>query len=98
MSWNKRLSGVKKMLRRLRNILIVLIVIILLLAGAGNGYALVTARRMLPQGSGTLSLPGLDGKGEIYRDSPGIPPIYPTTGQHLFFAPRMLLAPGRWGE
>ncbi len=86
------------MLRRLRNILIVVIVIVLLLAGAGTGYALVTARRMLPQVSGTLSLPGLDGKVEIYRDSSGIPQIYATTLHDLFFAQGVVHAQDRWWQ
>src|SRR5687767_8684380 len=86
------------MLRRLRNILIVLIVVILLLAGATTGYALVTMRRMLPQVSGTLSLAGLDGQVEIYRDASGIPQIYATTPHDLFFAQGVVHAQDRWWQ
>src|SRR5262245_8481261 len=88
----------QKMIRRLRNILVVLIIVILLLAGAGTGYALVTARRMLPQVAGTMSLAGLDGKVEIYRDASGIPQIYATTAHDLFFAQGVIHAQDRWWQ
>ncbi len=85
-------------MRLLRNILVVLVVIILLLAGAATGFAVVTARRMLPQVSGTLSLPGLDGEVEIYRDGSGIPQIYATTPHDLFFAQGVVHAQDRWWQ
>jgi len=85
-------------MRRLRNILIIIIVIILLLAGAATGYVATTARKMLPQTTGTLSLPGLDGKVEIYRDAAGIPHIYATTARDLFYAQGVVHAQDRWWQ
>src|SRR5690242_17356250 len=85
-------------MRRLRNILIIIVVIILLLAGAAAGYVATTARKMLPQTTGTLSLPGLDGKVEIYRDAAGIPHIYATTARDLFYAQGVVHAQDRWWQ
>jgi penicillin amidase len=85
-------------MRRLRTCLVILVVIVLLLAGAGTGFAVITARRMLPQTSGVLSLKGLDGKVEVYRDASGIPHIYATTPRDLFFAQGVVHAQDRWWQ
>ncbi len=85
-------------MRRLRNILLIVIVLMLLLAGAATGYAYTTIRKVLPQVDGTLSLPGLDGKVEVYRDSSGIPQIYATTTHDLFYAQGIVHAQDRWWQ
>lgn len=85
-------------MRRLRNILLIVIVLILLLAGAATGYAYTTIRKVLPQVDGTLSLPGLDGKVEVYRDASGIPQIYATTIRDLFYAQGVIHAQDRWWQ
>jgi penicillin amidase len=85
-------------MRRLKRVLILVVVVIVLLAGAATGFGFVTARRMLPQEDGTLSLPGLDGKVEVYRDAAGIPQIYATTTHDLFFAQGVVHAQDRWWQ
>jgi penicillin amidase len=85
-------------MRRLRNILLIVIVLMLLLAGTATGFAYTTIRKVLPQVDGTLSLPGLDGKVEVYRDASGIPQIYATTTHDLFYAQGVVHAQDRWWQ
>ena len=85
-------------MRRLRNILLIVLVIVIALAGVGVGYAAVTVRRPLPQLDGTLALPDLDGKVQIYRDASGVPQIYATTAHDLFFAQGVVQAQDRWWQ
>src|SRR5579859_7684704 len=85
-------------MRILRRILLIIVVIVVVVAGAGAGYTAYTLRRPLPQTSGTLSLPGLDGQVTIYRDAQGVPQIYATTTHDLFFAQGYVQAQDRWWQ
>ncbi|KAF0107993.1 MAG: acyl-homoserine-lactone acylase [Anaerolineaceae bacterium] len=51
-----------------------------------SAFGVVTARRSFPQVDGELTLAGLDGPVDVYRDSMGIPHIYATTLHDLFMA------------
>lgn len=71
------------MLRRLVRIFIILVLLLALVMGGATGYIVYTTRRVLPQISGTLSLPGLKGEVRVYRDAAGIPQIYASTSNTL---------------
>lgn len=64
-----------------------------LLAGAAAAYWY--AYRPLPQTSGTVMAPGLDGKVTIRRDGQGVPHIEARTDGDLFFAQGYVLAQDR---
>jgi penicillin amidase len=51
-----------------------------------SAFGVVTVRRSFPQVDGQLTLPGLDGPVDVYRDSMGVPHIYATTLHDLFMA------------
>jgi len=85
-------------MRRLRRVLVTLVVLVALILGAATGYVVYTTRRMLPQISGAIALPGLDGEVKIYRDSSGIPQIYASTPRDLFYAQGLVHAQDRWWE
>ncbi|MHB8628468.1 MAG: penicillin acylase family protein [Aggregatilineales bacterium] len=85
-------------MRTLRRIVLIVVVILVIIAGAGAGYVTYTLRRPLPQLSGTLNMPGLDGQVTIYRDAQGVPQIYATTTHDLFFAQGYVQAQDRWWQ
>jgi penicillin amidase len=85
-------------MRLLRRILLILVIALLIIGAAGVGLITYTTRRMLPQYSGTLNLPGLNGKVTIARDAEGIPQIYATTVHDLFFAQGYVQAQDRWWQ
>jgi penicillin G amidase len=70
----------KKGIRFVLWVVSVLVVLSMLLATLG----LVTARRSFPKVSGEISLPGLDGPVDVYRDKMGIPQIYAASLHDLF--------------
>jgi penicillin amidase len=59
---------------------------VLTLALAVGGFGAYTVRRSFPQTSGAVTLTGLDGAVDIYRDQYGIPHIYADTVHDLFMA------------
>lgn len=60
-----------------------LILLVLLLVGAGGYFFL---RQSLPQTSGTIQLPGLDGTIDIVRDSDSVPHIFAKSDHDAYFA------------
>lgn len=71
--------------------LIGLIVLALVLAAGGAYYFKghlpnTVAPRSFPQTEGEIALEGLDGQVDIYRDPMGVPHIYASTRNDLFFA------------
>ncbi|HSJ55410.1 MAG TPA: penicillin acylase family protein, partial [Anaerolineae bacterium] len=73
---------VRVLLRMLKVVLVTIVALVLVVVVAG----VILVRRPFPQVEGTVRLPGLDGKVEIYRDEWGIPHIYAETDHDLFFA------------
>lgn len=60
------------------------VVVLLVIAGAGGGYWFVT--KSFPQVSGSIRVPGLKAQVEVIRDPMGIPHIYASNVDDLFFA------------
>lgn len=85
-------------MKTLIRLLLVVVLILLAVTGAGALYINATLRRPLPQVEGTITLDGLDGKVEIYRDPAGVPHIYATTSRDLFFAQGFVTAQDRWWQ
>ncbi|MGP3931553.1 penicillin acylase family protein [Nonomuraea sp. KM88] len=81
-------------LRWFARVLTVLLALALVLAGV----LVVTVRTSFPQADGSLRLPGLSGKVEIYRDKSGIPHIYAGTAADLFMAQGFVHAQDRFFE
>lgn len=73
-------------------LLIVLLAIFLALLG------IFTVRRAFPQTEGEVSLPGLDGEVNIYRDEYGIPQIYASSLHDLFYAQGYVHAQDRFWQ
>ncbi len=69
---------------------------LVLIAGVATGVVL--ARRPLPQTSGTVEIPGLDGEVEVVRDEHGIPQIYADTMDDLMKAQGFVHAQERFFE
>ncbi len=61
-------------------------IILLALAVGLAAFGAYTVRRSFPQTSGTVKLPGLQGRVDIYRDGDGIPHLYASTTHDLFMA------------
>jgi penicillin amidase len=73
-------------LKKLRQALTILLVaVVVLVIGVGGG-AWLFARSSLPAYSAGLTMVGLDGEVRIYRDEYGVPHIFATTLNDLFFA------------
>ncbi|MEU5865693.1 penicillin acylase family protein [Nonomuraea sp. NPDC047529] len=81
-------------LRWFARVLTVLLALAIVLAGV----LVYTVRKSFPQLDGTLRLPGLTGKVEIYRDKSGIPHIYADTSADLFMAQGFVHAQDRFFE
>ena len=75
---------------------VALFVVVALVAGLVVGVVLV--RRPLPQTSGTIEVPGLDGSVEVVRDDHGIPQIYADTLDDLLMAQGYVQAQERFYE
>jgi len=67
------------------------------LVGAG-WYGVSTVRASYPQLSGELRVPGLIDEVEVIRDERGIPQIYASTMEDLFFAQGFVHAQDRFWE
>ncbi|MEV0587432.1 penicillin acylase family protein [Nonomuraea sp. NPDC050310] len=80
--------------RWLARVLTVLVVLALVLAGVVTW----TVRQSFPEFEGTLSLPGLTGKVDVYRDKSGVPHIYADTAEDLFLAQGFVHAQDRFWE
>lgn len=72
-----------------------LVAVVLVAAGA---VAFVEIRRPLPQTSGSLTLPGLDGEVLVRRDARGVPQITAETPEDLFRAQGFVNAQDRFFE
>ncbi len=75
-------------------ILGILLVLILVVAISGS-YAV---KRPFPHTDGTISLPGLQDEVTIYRDSYGVPHIYASSQEDLFFAQGYTTAQDRFWQ
>ncbi|GAB4545677.1 MAG: penicillin acylase family protein [Anaerolineae bacterium] len=85
-------------MRILKRILLGLFVFVLVVALGAGGLAVYTLRRMLPQYSGTIYLPGLSAPVTIYRDAKGVPHIFAESAEDLFFAQGYVHAQDRWWQ
>jgi penicillin amidase len=81
-----------QLLKRILQIVLVAIVLILLVGG-GAGYWFATKSH--PQIDGTLQIKGLKDKVEVVRDTMGVPHIYATNADDLFFANGYVMAQDR---
>lgn len=70
--------GKRFLLRFLSTVLIIVILF--------SSLGVLTARRSFPQVNGKITLAGLDGPVDVYRDPMGVPHIYATTLHDLFMA------------
>ena len=77
-----------------RTILLILIVLAVVLAAGG----VLLPRLSFPQADGTLTLPGLQGPVEVYRDAMGVPSIYASTEHDLFMAQGFVHAQDRFWQ
>jgi penicillin G amidase len=71
---------------RPRNVVVALLLVLLVVVAAGIGALAWITGRALPQTSGTVAIPGLDGTGTVRRDLNGIAQISATTPHDLFMA------------
>jgi penicillin amidase len=85
-------------MKKLRRILLVIAVILALVLGALTGYGVYTTRRMLPQITGKLVLPGLKGEVQVIRGEFGVPQIFANSPEDLFFAQGVVHAQDRWWQ
>ncbi len=83
-------------MKRLRTILTTLVIVVVVLVLAASGFGVYTARRSFPQTTGNLTLAGLDGPVDIFRDDYGIPHIYAGTVHDLFLAQGFVHAQDRF--
>ena len=77
--------------------LVVLVMVTTALVGAG-WYGVSTVRASFPQLAGEVRVPGLTDKVEVIRDERGIPQIYASTVEDLFFAQGYVHAQDRFWE
>ncbi len=82
----------------LKRLLYVFLTLLILLAIAGVIIVPVLQRQSLPQTDGEITLSGLDGPVDVYRDSFGIPHIYATTDHDLFMAQGYVQAQDRFWQ
>ncbi len=78
--------------------LLIVALILTLLSGTGIGGYWFLFQRPLPETSGTLQLPGLQGPVEVIRDRWGIPHIYADSVDDLFFAQGYVTAGDRLAQ
>jgi penicillin G amidase len=88
----------RKLGRLLGRILLVLLIILLVVAVGAGGFGLYTVRRVLPTHAGEITLAGLSGEVQIYRDALGIAHIYANTPEDLFFGQGFVHAQDRWWQ
>lgn len=82
----------------IRRSLYTLIAFLILLSIVGAIALPVLQRRSYPQVDGEISLPGLDGKVDVYRDDFGVPHIYATTEHDLFMVQGYVQAQERFWQ
>ncbi len=85
------------MSRRMRRFIIlfsVLMVLVLIISGTGIFFI----RRSFPKTDGTVKVPGLRGRVEVFRDSFGVPHIYASNHHDLFFAQGYVHAQDRFWQ
>lgn len=82
----------------LKRLFFVLLTLLIILAIAGVIIVPVLQRQSLPQIDGEITLPGLDGPVDVYRDSYGVPHIYATTEHDLFMAQGYVQAQDRFWQ
>lgn len=87
-----------KKFRRARLIVIVLAIALVAAIAGGAFYGVRATRASFPQTSGSLTLPGLDGKVNVIRDKHGIPQIYASSDADLFRAQGFVQAQDRFWE
>lgn len=83
--------------------LIALLIVAIVAAGAGAFYFYsylpgTVASQSFPQTTGSLQVPGLDAKVEVYRDHMGIPQIYASTTHDVFFSQGYIHAQERFWQ
>ncbi|MFQ5944183.1 MAG: penicillin acylase family protein [Anaerolineales bacterium] len=86
------------MLRFLSKLLVALLAVAGVVAVAVVAFRFLIAPRAFPQVDGSLTLPGLDGPVDVYRDSFGIPHIYATTEHDLLMANGFVHAQDRFWQ
>ncbi|WP_338750196.1 penicillin acylase family protein [Janibacter alittae] len=84
--------------RRLRRALIGLLALVVVVAVVLTVVVIGQGRRPLPQTSGTIEIPGLDGEVEVLRDERGVPHIYADTMGDLMRAQGYVQAQDRFFE
>lgn len=82
----------------LRIILLILLLIVVVVVVGGFVIFWDTTQGPLPQHTGTLSVPGLNGEVEILRDEWGVAHIYASSSYDLFFAQGFTQAQDRWWQ
>ena len=68
-------------MKRLWKILVIAGLFILVLAVAAGGIGVYTVRLSFPQTSGTLEVPGLNDRVDVYWSEAGVPHVYAATPQ-----------------
>jgi penicillin amidase len=86
------------MLRIIARILLGLLALIVVVIVAVVIYVYAAVDDSFPQTSGEISLQGLDGPVDVYRDQYGIPQIYASTEHDLFFAQGYVHAQDRFWQ
>ncbi|OGO64075.1 MAG: peptidase S45 [Chloroflexi bacterium RBG_19FT_COMBO_55_16] len=81
-----------------RRVLIALLTILLVLCIVAAISAPLTVRRSFPMITGEIQLTGLDGPVDIFRDKFGIPHIYATNPEDLFFTQGYVHAQDRFWQ
>ncbi len=85
-------------MRKLGKVLGIIGIVLLLLVVSVIGYGAWTVHRSFPQTSGELTVQGLTGSVDVYRDDRGIPDIYADNPADLFFAQGYVHAQDRFWE
>jgi len=83
---------------RLRRIVVRTVSVLLVLAILLGAFGSILARRSFPQVDGVVTVAGLDGPVDIYRDSMGVPHIYADSLHDLFFAQGYVHAQDRFWQ
>ena len=85
-------------MRTFGKVLAVLGIVVLLLVVTGVTFAAWTVHRSFPQTSGTVTLQGLSGSVDVYRNERGVPDLYADSPADLFFAQGYVHAQDRFWE
>ena len=85
-------------MRKLGKVLGVIGIVALLLVVTVIGYSAWTVHRSFPQTSGDITLQGLTGTVDVYRDDRGIPDLYADNPADLFYAQGYVHAQDRFWE